>query len=438
MSRARPDRLRLRRAARVAAAIALLVGTASAADPAPLRVGTSGDYPPFSFADPELAAFDFSNAVEGFDISVARAYARDRGLELEIVRFRWPRLERAMTAFRLDVAMGGVTVRPERSVVGTFSVPVAETGAVVLVGHPELYETLDSLDRQRVRIGVNAGGHLERLARARFPRATLVAIPDNALVPQALAEGLVDVVLSDSVEAPHWMQQGEGWGRLGPISRDRKAYLVRADRPELAADLDAWLMAQERDGSLTRLRQRYLGDASGPVTATPLAALLAAIDERLSLMPVVGVAKRQQGHPIEDLDREVHVIHAALAATRRAAAARELPAPPEEPVRQLFRALIEASKEIQLRAARDGAPAFAKPVPDLVSELRPALVRIGDRIARLLVILPRELGEAALRADAHEALRTQGLNPNFTRQIAEAIARSTSPGEAAAEAVGAR
>ena len=206
----------------------------------------------------------------------------------------------------------------------------------------------------------------------------------------------------------------------------------------LAADLDVWLLARERDGTLTRLRRRHLGEATGPVTATPVAALLAAIDERLSLMPVIGMAKRQQAYPIEDLAREEYVIDAALASVRRAAQRQGRREPPEEPVRELFEALIHASKQIQLRAVHEEKSDFAGPIPDFASQLRPALVRIGDRIARLLVALPEGLGEAGLLAEAREALRSVWLDADSQRRIAEAIARTTVANDEAVRAGGAR
>ncbi len=62
--------------------------------------------------------------------------------------------------------------------------------------------------------------------------------------------------MTDTLEAPLWQSLDPELGWLGPFTRDRKAYLVRADRPGLAADLDAWLLARERDGSLARRRPR--------------------------------------------------------------------------------------------------------------------------------------------------------------------------------------
>jgi cyclohexadienyl dehydratase len=396
------------------AALVALAGAAGAA-PAKLRVGTSGDYAPFSAGS--------GAAARGFDLEVARAFAAERALDLELVAFRWPELERDLAAGRFDVAMSGITVRPERSLAGRFSVPVAESGAIALVGDTSLLATLDALDDADVRIGVNAGGHLERVCRRRFPRATVVAIRSNAAVGKALAEGLVDAVVSDTLEAPAWLAAAPGAEALGPFTRDRKAYLVRADRADLAAELDAWLLAREADGTLARLREAHLG-AAGPRTATPLGALVAAVDERLALMPLVAAAKRRAGLPVEAPAREQAVQESGVAAAREAARAAGLPPPADDAVRELFRALVAAAKEVQRApqaANPDDAPA------DLEDELRPALLRIGERIARLAVRLPPGLREAEARVALRDGVRAPGLAEPALRPLAAAIAELAKP-----------
>ena len=64
---------------------------------------------------------------------------------------------------------------------------------------------------------------------------------------------------------------------------------------ERARDLDAWLLAREADGTLAALRARASPAPARAPTATPLVALAAAIEERLSLMPLVAEAKRARG-----------------------------------------------------------------------------------------------------------------------------------------------
>jgi len=382
-----------------------------------LRVGTSGDYAPFSRETPPD-----SGRLEGFDIALAQAYAEERGLDLEFVRFRWPRLIGELQAQRFDVAMSGVTIRPERSAVGRFTVPVAESGAIVLTVGGERFRELQHIDLPRIRVGVNAGGHLERVARRLLPSATLIAIPDNISILRALREEKVDAVVSDSMEARIWQQEDPELVHLGPFTRDRKAFLVRAERADLAADLDDWLIAKERDGTLDRLRREHLGTAGGPAQAKPLPALVAAIDERLALMPLVGVAKRRSGLPLEVPERESFVLDAASTAVLEAAHRREAVPPSVLAIRKFFEALMDAAKEVQWKASRDASFAPEEPLPDLEGALRPALQRIGERIARLVIELPANLDRESVRDAVEDGLRTQRISNASKRAIADTMA----------------
>lgn len=401
-------------AARLALALCLALGhPAGAAEP--LRVGIPGDdYAPFSFADP--AAPD---GVDGFDLGLLRAFARERGFALELVRFRWPELGTALAAGRFELAAGGITIRPERSLVGRFSVPVATSGALVLVRASSPASALEDLDRPERSLAVNGGGHLEQVARARFPRARLLVLPQNAEVRRALLEGRADGAVTDTLEAPSWQRDAPALRRLGPFTRDRKAWLVRADRRALARDVDAWLLAREADGTLGRLRARWLGpDATA--TARPLDALLAAIDERMALMPAVAEAKRRSARVPRDPAREARVLAAGQAAVREAAARLRIRPPPEAEVRGLYRALIDGA--VAIEEATLARPASPAPAADLELEIRPALGCIGERIAGLAVRLPPALEPAEVRAAAAEALRTPDLPDAGRDEIADAIA----------------
>lgn len=251
-----------------------------------LRVGTSGDYTPFSFRERG------GGAPAGFDIAVADRFAGDAGYRLKWVAFRWPELARRFEAGDFDLVMSGITVRPERSAAGRFTVPVMRSGAVLLYRRASFAGRAATADDPGVgyfdqagrSIAVNLGGHLERLARAQFRHAELVVIGDNAAVRTALAEGRVDAAVTDSLEAGYWKHDLEGVESFGPWTHDYKAYWVRAARPQLAQQLDQWLLAREADGTLAQLRRSATGRADLEPTARPFDALLAATAERLALM----------------------------------------------------------------------------------------------------------------------------------------------------------
>jgi len=373
----------------------LLCATASVrAQPDPLRVGTSGDYAPFSqrLRDGETA---FAPSLTGFDVELARTFARDRGTPVVFVPFRWPELLTALGEGRFDIAMSGVTVRPERSLAGRFSVPTARSGALLIVRGDDAAQPLEAFDQPGVTLAVNRGGHLERAARARFPRATIQPVDRNQDVLGELLTARARAAVTDTLEAPHWLARSDDLASIGPFTRDDKAALLPPDRTDLAHELDAWLLARERDGTLARLRAKYFDPGSQQATATPALALEAASAERLALMPLVAEAKRDSGAPVEDLAREQRVLTAAVAGVEGAARKRGVEPPETDDVVAFFRTRIERAKQVQ-RQVLDEPRDPRRPVVDLATTLRPALLRIGDRIAMLLVedAIPRR-GSAA-------------------------------------------
>src|SRR5213594_897109 len=386
---------------RRAAAIALLAAACLHARPAapPLRVGTSGDYPPFSLAR--------DRTFEGLDIEVARRFAKDSGRRLELVPFRWPELTRDLAAGRFDLAMGGVTLRPERAVVGVFTRPVAEAGAVVLA-----HQRLDPRSSW-LRLGVNAGGHLERLAARRFPHALLVRTNDNRALAELLATGAADAILTDEAEADALAVPGAV--RLGPFTRDRKGYLGRD--PALVAELDAWLRAREADGTLAALRARWLGAERARARsafASDLDALLALVDLRLAFMPAVAAAKRKTGRPVEDPGQEARV----LGAVRARAAERGLD---PTTVEAFFRAQIAAARAVEHEFLAHPEEGDAL---DLEREARPALARISELIVDRAADLAADPGALAALDPGRVAEALDGsLTPVTQRRaIASAIA----------------
>lgn len=409
------------RLACIAWAAAWLLAPPAAGDvpaTATLRVGTSGDYAPFSLATGRDGAH-----FEGFDVAVARTYAAERGLGLEFVRFQWPGLLADLAAGRFDLAMSGVTVRPDRSAVGRFTLPVLETGAVVLVRDADRFPALGAIDHPRVRVGVNAGGHLETVARALLPHATLLAIPDNAAVLRAMLEENLDAIVSDSAEASVWDQESPRLEQLGPFSRDRKAFLVQAERGALAADLDAWLLAAERDGRLARLRREHFdAQTASQALATPLGALVAAVDERLALMPMVALAKHRSGQPLVNVARETAVLDGISAQVLALAQRAERRPPPFLAVRTFYRAVMEAAKEVQRKAAKQPPALDDQPLPDLETVLRPAIDRIGERIAALIVALEEPPSREVARIAVLDGIRTERVSDASKRALAEAIA----------------
>lgn len=285
--------------------LALAAAACRPVQPEVLRVASSGDYPPFSIATD-------GGKVNGLDAIVARRFAHDTGRAASFVRLRWPLLIEGARAGSFDVAMSGVTLRADRLFHLAFSRPYAITGAV-LVLRRERAKNLGSpaaSGGRGLHLAVNRGGHLENIARTRFPHAIIAAVDMNAELPDLVLAGKVDAAVSEQHEAAAWSHPQ--LVTIGPFTRDRKAYAVAPDRVELLEELNAWLAARENDGWLNDQRRRWLGESAvwTPERAC-FEAIAAAIDMRMQLMPWIAMAKRLRGMPIGDPPREREVLAAA-------------------------------------------------------------------------------------------------------------------------------
>ena len=374
-----------------------------------LRIGTSGDYRPFSsIQDGE------TTRPGGFSIDLGKAYAAATGRRIEWVPFAWPELTDDLEAGHFDLALSGVTVRADRSIAGRFSLPVTVSGAVLLVradgplaDHGALVPT-DPTAVPALQFAVNAGGHLEWTARKLFPDAEIVPVPDNGSVLDQIDAPATDGVMTDSLEAPHWLARRPDLMAIGPLTRDRKAAWFPIQGEIERTRFDAWLLRAEGDGTLAALRARH--GLPPDRTAEPISALLALLDDRLSLMTEVARVKQVMGRPIEDRAREEKVLDAAVGAVRREAAARSVAPPDAASVRDFYQAQIEAAKWIQRTwthanpgsASAENEAAFAAAQSRLGDEVRPALIDLGDGIARL-VVESGAAGEAPLSLGQVEA-----------------------------------
>lgn len=374
-----------------------------------LRVGMSGDYAPF------CVCTEWPHDCSGFEVEMARRLAADLAVRLDLVQFRWPELKAAALADKFDLAMSGVTMRPDRLLWGTFTYPYAVSGAVVLVADSSRFPSVASVDRAGVRLGVNAGGHLEQVARTRFPTATILTTAKNMELPALVEQHQADALLTDSFEAPQFLAQHSRLSALPAFGRDRKAYLLRRSDGPWREWLDRWLTDRERDGFLPGLRQRWLGEKpTQPLSL--LSTIFAFLDLRLALMPAVADYKQRHNLPVEDLRQEgVVIAHATSLARAKGANA--------EATRDLFRQQIDAAKQVQETMLKNPhrIPAWAQGL-DLATDVRPALSEIGDRMIEMFgLYLSPTVDQAAVLRAADEEITTEGIDPSGRRRLGEAV-----------------
>lgn len=216
-----------------------------------LRVGTTGDYAPFTLQS------DGAPLPRGIDIDLAEHLAAGLGVTVRFVATSWPDLLDDLSEGRFDIAMGGVSRTLARQRHGAFSRPYYVGGKTPIVRCTEVadYASLEAIDRPGVRVVVNPGGTNERFVDAHLEHADKQLHEDNRTIFERLVAGAADVMITDQVEVELQAARHPELCASMPgitLTYQEKAYLLPQD-PVWLAFVNTWLELALADGTVAEV-----------------------------------------------------------------------------------------------------------------------------------------------------------------------------------------
>src|SRR5437660_7192446 len=214
-----------------------------------LRVGTTGDYTPFSLKQPD-------GSYQGADIEMAHDLAERLGVGIEFVPTVWVELLDDFLADHFDIAMGGVTITAARAERACFSTPTFVDGKRPLARREDRdrFTSIAAIDQPGVRVIANPGSANEAFVRGHFRQATVIIHHDNASVFDELVAGRADVMVTDGLEADHQARLHPELCAVpvaAPWTRLEKAYMFAQDTA-MKDFIDRWLTAAFESGQWQR------------------------------------------------------------------------------------------------------------------------------------------------------------------------------------------
>ena len=166
-----------------------------------IRVGTSADYPPFSF-------YNSTYQIDGFDPALMKAIGAELGVEIEMVDYAFDGLYDELALGNIDAIISAVSVTPERQQVLNFSnvYYVGEEG--ILAAEDSAITQINSLpDLVTRRVGVQNGSVYQTWINQQLVEPGLMSprlLSSYSNVYQALDDleaGRLDVVVMDALPA---------------------------------------------------------------------------------------------------------------------------------------------------------------------------------------------------------------------------------------------
>ncbi|WP_216328805.1 ABC transporter substrate-binding protein [Deinococcus aestuarii] len=220
-----------------------------------LVLGTDPTFAPFEFKGP-------GGEVQGFDIDIARAVAKDLGVRLEVRPVGFGALmPQAVTSGRVDMAMSGITITPERAKVVSFSQPYYRSAQVFIVrgGNPGKFAWPGDVKGKTVGVQANTTGQYVAGDVLKPKGATLKVYDDFAAGLADVRAGRIAALIGD---APTVADLGKRLpGQFAQAGQDLAAEdygMVFARGSDLAAAANRTLARLRSSGEYQKLLNKWI------------------------------------------------------------------------------------------------------------------------------------------------------------------------------------
>lgn len=197
-----------------------------------LLVGTTGDYFPLSYLNSETGKY------EGDDVLLVEKIGETLGVQIQFIKTSWPLLENDLREKKFDLAICGITITKNRCNNFLMSKPYRKTGKTILCRKEDenKFLKLEQINNTCVRVMYNPGGTNEKFVMENIPLAEKIMHEVNQEIPDLIAEGKADVMITETVEAEYYIKKNNKLAApliSKPFTQDKFGVLINKEDTEL-------------------------------------------------------------------------------------------------------------------------------------------------------------------------------------------------------------
>lgn len=218
-------------------------------------LGTSADYPPYEFHK-EISGKD---QIVGFDIEIAKAIAKDLGVELEIKDMKFDGLLAALVADDIDFIIAGMVPKEERKKSVDFSIPYYQAEQKMLVKAAGVEKIKSPADLKGLKIGAQKSTVQEDIANTLEASEVKSLSKITDLVLELKNDKIDGIVLVAPVAAAYAKQnQDLAVPAVSFGKEDGVAVAVNKGTADLLEAINKTLDKLMKDGSI----DKFIGEAT--------------------------------------------------------------------------------------------------------------------------------------------------------------------------------
>jgi polar amino acid transport system substrate-binding protein len=217
-----------------------------------VRVAIAMGTPLFSYADANLQP-------TGSDVDTATQLAHDLGVKLELVPITNAARVPTLQAQRADLVIADLSITPERAKVVDFSVPYAVI--TIIVGGPKSIKIKDYADLAGKRIGLTRATVNDTLTTQLAKGAEIMRYEDDATLITSMVTGQIEIFSSTPSNLAEMIKRAPAKNlELKFAQKDFDLGIaMNKDQPKLKEWVNAWVVANHKNGKLNAIYKKYHG-----------------------------------------------------------------------------------------------------------------------------------------------------------------------------------
>ena len=238
-----------------ASAPASASSAAPAAEGKEYKVAMNAQFPP-------VESMNSSGQIEGFDVDVMNAIAKEEGFKVTYHQQAWDGIFASLKAGDNDILISGITITDDRKKEMLFSEPYYKITQVVLVPQGKniaSVEDLKKMDKVGVTIGTTGDLAAQKILGATSEK--IIRLENLPLMLKEVETGAVDAVISDSaVVADYVKKKGDKGFTMVEVPDFTVEYYgiaVRQDDKALMDKINSGLKKIQASGEYDKISDKY-------------------------------------------------------------------------------------------------------------------------------------------------------------------------------------
>ncbi|MDR1132026.1 MAG: ABC transporter substrate-binding protein [Oscillospiraceae bacterium] len=230
-------------------------GAVTTVESGKLHMATNAAFPPYEMVKD-------GGGFEGIDVEIAAKIAESLDLELVVDDMDFSSVITAVQSGKSDIAMAGLTVRPDRLENIDFTSSYATGKQVIIVKEGSEIQSADDLEGHMIGTQEATTGYIycsDTPENGGFGEDSVIAYTNGATAVQALISGKVDCVVIDNEPARAYVADNPGLVILEtPFVTEEYAIGVSKENTALTDKVNTVLKALIEDGTVQSIVDKYI------------------------------------------------------------------------------------------------------------------------------------------------------------------------------------